>query len=247
MSILPTQKTQPSLKDPKNLILFGLPKVGKTTALVQLPNALLIDLENGSDYQSGHILKANNYQDLFKIAKALKTEKHNFKFVVLDTVSALEDISLELALRRYTESPVGKNFTGDNVLILPKGAGYYWLRLAMQEIIGWFQKTVDNLILVGHVKDTMLNENGTDVNIKALDLSGKISTILSSNSDGIGYVYRDLENSNLMINFGDKTSVLCGSRIAQLSGRTLLLAEKKEDNSIVTYWEKIYPSLQTSK
>ena len=74
MSILPTQKTQPSLKDPKNLILFGLPKVGKTTALVQLPNALLIDLEDGSDYQSGHILKAYNYQDLFKIAKALKVD-----------------------------------------------------------------------------------------------------------------------------------------------------------------------------
>ena len=43
MSILPTVKTEIKSQDPKNLILFGLPKVGKTTALAELPNCLIVD------------------------------------------------------------------------------------------------------------------------------------------------------------------------------------------------------------
>ena len=118
MNILPTQVTEKKTDNPKNLIIFGLPKVGKTTALSQLPNNLIIDLESGSDYVSGYIVKANTYVDLFNVAKALKTEEHNFKFVTLDTVTALEDIALELACKRYKESPVGKNWEGSGKDIL---------------------------------------------------------------------------------------------------------------------------------
>ena len=174
MSILPTVKTEIKSQDPKNLILFGLPKVGKTTALAELPNCLIVDLENGSQYVSGFTVKASTYIDLYKIAKALKEEDHNFKFVVLDTVTALEEI--------------------------------------------------------------------------ALDLQGKISNILSAKSDAIAYLYRDSENGNLMANFGDMNSVLTGARMPHLAGKTILLAERIQDDDqnwkIKTYWENIYPSLK---
>lgn len=148
------------------------------------------------------------------------------------------------------ESPVGKNWsgTGQDILKLPNGSGYYWSRLAMQEIIGWFEKVAENLILVGHVKDKMLNEGGTELSLKALDLSGKTGNILSAKSDAICYVYRDFETGNLMANFGDMNSVLCGARMPHLAGKTILLAERvktKDDNfNIVTHWENIYPSLK---
>ncbi len=73
--------------------------------MAELPNNLVIDLENGSDFTSGYVVKANNYVDLYKIAKELKETEHNFKFVTIDTVTALEDIALELAAKRYQESP----------------------------------------------------------------------------------------------------------------------------------------------
>lgn len=121
---------------------------------------------------------------------------------------------------------------------------YQYLREAMQKMIGWFEKTIPNVILVGHVKDKSLNENGTELNVKDLDLTGKIGRILSAASDAICYIYRDTETGNVMANFGDGSSVLCGSRIAQLSGKTILLSEKLEDDTIKTYWENIYPSLK---
>lgn len=38
--VLPTEKIKALTQNPKNLILFGLPKVGKTTLLSTLPNCL---------------------------------------------------------------------------------------------------------------------------------------------------------------------------------------------------------------
>jgi WD40 repeat protein len=121
---------------------------------------------------------------------------------------------------------------------------YLYVREAMQNVIGWFSKVCKNVILVGHVKDKALNENGTEFNVKDLDLTGKLGRILSAASDGICYVYRDIETGNLMANFGDMNSVLCGARMTHLSGKTLLLTEKdKETGKIIAHWNNIYPSL----
>lgn len=248
MGFLPTTKTVKKTDNPKNLIMFGLPKVGKTTALAQLPDCLIVDLENGTDYIEGYTVKANSIQDLNKIAKALKDEEHHFKFVALDTVTALEEMSLPLAKKLYMDTPMGKNFDGDNVLKLPNGAGHLYLRQAVQQIIGWFEKVVDNVILIGHVKDKSLTEGGTELNVKTLDLGGKLSNILAANSDAICYLYRDTTTGDLMANFGDMNSVLTGARMPHLAGKTIQLAERKQNEKgeweIVTHWERIYPSLR---
>jgi len=245
MGLLPTTKTKVKTENPKNLIIFGLPKAGKTTALAQLPKALIIDLENGTDYVESFCVKAKTYTELFLIAKELKANPGQFDFVIIDTVTALEDIILPLANKLYRETVVGKNWDeNESILKVPNGGGYLYQREAMEKVIGWFQEVSPNVILVGHVKDKALNENGTELNVKDLDLTGKVPRILSAKSDAICYVYRDLDTHNLMANFGDLSSVLCGARMPHLSGKTLLLAEKLEDDTIKTYWENIYPSLK---
>jgi hypothetical protein len=242
---LPKEKTKIKTDNPKNLIIFGLPKVGKTTALSMLPKALIIDLEDGTDYVEAFTMKADSYIKLFEIAKLLKENPGQFDFVVLDTVTALEDLVLPYANKLYRDTPMGVNFDPTaNITKLPNGAGYLYIREAIQNVIGWFSKVCPNIILVGHVKDKALNENGTELNVKDLDLTGKLGRILSASSDAICYVYRDLETGNLMANFGDMSSVLCGARMPHLSGKTLLLAEKdKETEKITTHWNNIYPSL----
>ena len=125
MGLLPTEKTKVVTQDPKNLILFGLPKCGKTSNLSQLPNNLIVDLEKGTKYVSGYVVEAETITDLYKIAKELATTDHDFKFVTIDTVTALEDISCELACKRYKETVMGKNWegSGSDILKLPNGSG----------------------------------------------------------------------------------------------------------------------------
>lgn len=47
---LPNQKSKVDRVNPKKLILFSKPKVGKTEALSKLENCLLIDLEGGANF-----------------------------------------------------------------------------------------------------------------------------------------------------------------------------------------------------
>jgi hypothetical protein len=221
---------------------------GKSTSIAALPDTLVIDLEHGYDYLSAYVVNANSVQDLFNIAKALREEEHHYKFVVIDTVTALEDMSITLACQRAKES--NPNFSGNpsELFNLPYGAGYVAQRNAVKEIVGWFEKVVPNLILVGHVKEKAINEAQTDLNVKSLDLGGKLSNILSAGSDAICYVYRDPETGNLMANFGDMNSVLTGARVPHLAGKTILLAERvvkdNGDYDIITHWDNIYPSLK---
>ena len=241
---LPTEKSSVKTENPKNLIIFGLPKCGKTTSLSYLPRALHIDLEDGTDYIEAFKAKASSVKDLFEIAAALKENPRQFDFVILDTITALEDVVLPYANKLYRDTPMGKNYDpNESVLKLANGAGYLYVREAIQLVISWFEKVVPNVILVGHVKDKALNESGTELNVKDLDLTGKLGRILSANSDAICYVYRDLESGSLMANFGDDHSVLCGARMPHLSGKTILLSTKDETGQITTYWENIYPSL----
>lgn len=253
MGFLPTIKKGIESMDPKNLILFGLPKVGKTTALAKLPGLLIVDCESGSSYIDGYVAKANSVSDLHKIAKALKEEEHNFKYVAIDTITALEDMCLPYAKKLYQETPQGKNFAGDNILQLPNNGGYLYLRTALFNVLDWFNDLVKNgkiknIILVGHVKDKNVTEGGTDLNVKTLDLGGKASGILSGKSDAICYLYRDTETGDLMANFGDMNSVLTGARMPHLAGKTIQLAERKQNDNgeweIVTHWDRIYPSLK---
>jgi len=203
-------------------------------------------MESGTDYVEAMVVKAKTYVDLFNIAKELRAVPGQFDFVILDTVTALEEIALPYANKLYRESAMGKNWDeNDSVLKLPNGAGYAWSREAIEKIIGWFEPCCPNIILVGHVKDKAMNEAGTELNVKDLDLTGKVGRILSSRSDAICYVYRNVETGELMANFGDNSSVLCGARMPHLSGKTILLSSKDEETGeIKTYWENIYPSLK---
>lgn len=122
---LPKNKTKIRTENPKNLIMFGLPKCGKTTSLSLLPRALHIDLEKGTDYVEAYSIKAETVNDLYDIAKALKENPNQFDFVILDTITALEDIVLPYANKLYRDTPMGVNFDPNaNILKLPNGAGY---------------------------------------------------------------------------------------------------------------------------
>ena len=46
---LPKTKVKALPKSPKNMVIYGPPKIGKTTALSKLEGCLIIDLEEGSD------------------------------------------------------------------------------------------------------------------------------------------------------------------------------------------------------
>ena len=222
---LPTKKVKASRKSPKNMIIYGAPKIGKTTVLSQLDNCLIIDLEDGSDMVDALKVKAHNLKDLQAIGSAIIKEGKPYKYIAIDTISKLEEWCESYAKQIYMRTPMGKNFEKNNpgasVLSLPNGAGYLYLRMAYKEWIDKLNKLADHVILVGHLKDKMLEKKGKEVAVKDLDLTGKIKQITCTNSDAIGYIYREGENT--MISFDSLDDIAAGTRCAHLKGKAMPL------------------------
>lgn len=240
---LPTSKVPAATQDPKYLILFGLPKVGKTTILSTLENNLILDFENGSDFISALKVKINSIKDLNEVCAAIKEAKFPYKYITIDTITAVEELAKPLAIKLYRDSPMFSDRYGNvtEPASLPNGSGYSFWRTAIEMIIDKIAACAPNLIICGHVKDAALAENANG-SLKTLDLTGKVSRILAAKSDAIGFVHRD-ENSNLCIQFGTEGEVLTGARPRHLANKDIIVAEMQEDGTFVPHWDRIYPSL----
>ena len=235
---LPKTLIKPTTQNPKRIVLFSSPKMGKTTFASQLENNLIIDLENGSDYVEALKLKANNFTELAEIGTAVIKAGRPYKYVTIDTITALENWCELEATETYMNSLVGKGFNRGSdgkplpqnqwtsVLTLPNGAGYLWLRESYKKRINQLSTLAPHTILVAHIKDKFLERKGKEFTAKDLDLTGKIKSITAANSDAIGYMYRN-EKSELRITFISSDEILCGSRVEHLKGQDIEADWKK--------------------
>lgn len=214
---LPKKKVKVDNENPRNFIIYSKPKMGKTTLLSQLDDCLIIDLENGSDYVEALKIKVNSIKELYEVGEKIKAEGLPYKYVAIDTISKLEEWCEEVATNMYRKDPKGRNFAGKSVLELPMGAGYLYLRIAFKQWIDYVLTLAEHVILVGHLKDKLIDKAGKEVEAKDLALTGKIKEITCANADAIGYLYR--EEGKLKINFKASDEITCGSRCEHLRGQ----------------------------
>jgi hypothetical protein len=255
--MLPTQPITPTRKNPKKLLIFSQPKVGKTESALKLPNCFLIDLDDSADFYGGLFLNVQKlanekrisladayYLVVTELKKAVAANNNNpvYDYIAVDTTTQLEEIAKEVALIMYKNTPIGKNFTGNDVLTLPNGAGEGYFRAAFERLYsaldGCYSKA---LILLGHVKSASIQKNGQDLAARDINLRGKNKLIVSSQMDAIGYLYRDKGTNNNVISFKtNEQDLATGSRCPHLSGQEFILSTQNPDKTLTTYWDKIF-------
>lgn len=243
MIVLPKEKIKAKVENPRFLIIFGKPKAGKTTLASKLDNNLIVDLEGGSEFLEALAVQARSVKDLGEIANAIRTEiketgKKPYKYITLDNASRLEEICLSYAVQLYKATPMGKTYNGTDVRTLPNGSGYMYLQQAVRKVIDMFRDLCDNFILIGHLKDKMINKDGEEMSEMSLDLVGKLANIICGESDAVGYVYRKKNETRISFEGGDNS--VREARAPHLRGQNIVLAESDDNNNIVTHWDRIY-------
>jgi hypothetical protein len=235
--VLPTKKVKADRVNPKRLIIYSKPKTGKTSAFAGLDGNLIIDLENGADYVEAIKVKANNLQELKEIGKAIKEANYPYKYVTIDTVTALEDMVMPLAINLYKQTPMGKNYSGDSILTLPNGAGYLYVRQAFFQVLDFIDTLAPQIILSGHIKDKQVDDKGEMVMSANIDLTGKIKSLICANADAIGYMFRKGEQT--ILSFKTNEEVTCGARPEHLRNEEIVISEMV-NGELITHWEKVY-------
>lgn len=244
---LPTNRSKPVSDNPRLLILFGKPKSGKTTIMAALDDNLIIDLENGSNYVDAMSVKANNIDELKEVAKAIREAGCPYKYITIDTVTALEDMVLIMALDDYRATPMGKKFGLNETTLryeyvdirtLANGGGYLYIRNAFAKVVNIFRGLTDHLILLGHTKDRTINRDGKEMSENLLDLGGKLSDITSAKADALGYVYR--KKNQTILNFQGGDDFLVEARPAHLRGKEIVIAESDDEGVLTTYWDRVF-------
>lgn len=237
-TVLPKTKVKATRVNPRILLLYSLPKVGKTSSLAALDDCLILDAENGADMYEAMRVSIGSTKDINDTRALIIAEgqanggKYPYKYLALDTIDKLEEFAEVSATAKYKRSVIGSSFKGDSVLELPKGLGYYYLRNEVMLIINQLAALCPHLILVSHVKEKILEKGGVEVSSRDISLGGKLSQIVCSMADAIGYMYRD--GKKLMINFETYEGAIMGARYPHLAGKTFEFG-----------WDKIYLNEET--
>ncbi len=249
---LPTEKIKAERVNPKTMVLYSKPKIGKTTALSQLKDCLLIDVENGAGFVDAmkisvlDLAKKNDITPISALKEVINTIKkaneekgdYIYKYGVIDTVSALEDHCLVLANKLYRDTPQGRNWQGDDVTTLPNGAGYQYTRKALSLVLDELAECFDTFIISGHVKDKLIEKEGKEMTERGLNLIGKSASILCSQVDAVGYVYR--EGDKTIVNFQPSETLICGSRSEHLKNKQITLIESDGKGHLRVDWSEIF-------
>jgi hypothetical protein len=236
--VLPTNKVKATQVNPKRLLVYSKPKTGKTTAYAGLENNLIIDLENGSDYVEALKIKANTFKELIDTGNSIIEAGKPYKYITIDTVTALETMIMPLAVKLYRKTSMGKNFDGDTVVTLPNGAGYLYIREAFFQVLDFIDTLAPHIILSGHIKDKVVDDKGEMVMSANIDLTGKIKSLICANADAIGYMYR--KGNKTILSFKTSEEVTCGARPEHLRNEEIVVSEMNDKGELEFHWDKIY-------
>lgn len=263
---LPTSSIKPTTVDPTVLTILSNTKVGKTSSGLQLPNSLLIDLEDSTGFYEGTYLNLKKQSIiegkglgalLLETATAIQqanTEAGRpvYDFIIIDTLTVIEQIAKQKATFDYKKTLAGKNFTGTDVVAeLAKGAGYVHFQKAFNDLINPFKGLAGKcLVLFCHAKLSSITKDSTELDIKDIELSGKNKLAVTAFVDSIGLLYRHKKNKNQNI-MTFKTSddnLVCGSRSPHLRNKTFVFSEYNPTTDVLTtHWDLIFTSLGSDK
>ena len=201
-------------QNPKTMLLYGAPKVGKTTALSQLDDCLIIDTEGGANMIEGYVESVNSREELIKLLQEAQ-EGHEYKYVAIDTIDRIAT---------WAENAVCEEENVSAVQDLAFGKGFGMVREKVLNTIKAMKQIFPHVIIIGHRKwARAVVDSKAIVEPESLDLTGKLKNMLMADCDAIGYVYRDDDKGKLKVSFKANEALEAGSRSPHLKGKDIEL------------------------
>ena len=183
MGMLPTKKTPPKLA-PADLtvLLYGKPKLGKTTWCSQAEGALFLATEPGLNHLDVYQVPITSWQQLLDAATEIAQGGHAYKTLILDTV--------DNAYRFCHEHVCAKNGI-KHPSDLPYGKGHALVNNEFHRVITKLASLPYGLFMTSHAQEREIEGRGGTYTKVTPTLPDAVRKILLGFVDIIGYA--DLE------------------------------------------------------
>lgn len=233
MSFLGKIKTMVADKPPR-ILIYGPPKIGKTTLASEFPNAVFLQLEDGENdiaVQGWNRSDVQSFGDVMEAMRELYEGEHFFTTLVVDSTSELQSLIYEETCARGDEKGNPKRRIED----FGYGKGYVYAVNVWNEFLDALNMLRIGRgmtsILIGHAKVDRFDDPETvSYHRYELDLHDRAQKLLEREMDAILLVKRDVaiktedagmnktrahaEGSNIWICCEGKPSQVSGSRYA---------------------------------
>jgi DNA polymerase III delta prime subunit len=148
---------------PPRILTYGPPGIGKTTLASEFPNAVFLQIEDGTpgDVEILSFGKINTYEEITNALGDLYNEAHDYQTVVIDSVTELERLVFAETCRRGDDKGNAKA----NIEDFGYGKGYVYAQRVWQELLAALNYLRDDrgmtVFLIAHSKVSRFDDPET--------------------------------------------------------------------------------------
>jgi hypothetical protein len=203
-------KAKRDIKPPR-IILYGTPKIGKTTFCANIKNVLFLDFEDGSSNLDVARVKREQletYDDVINTLNALATQEHEFKALVIDSATKLEEI-----FQKQTGKEHGKEFSK---------IGFRRGEVRVASLWGDFLQRLDDLRdglrmsiwIIGHDEKLKIDEPNVETYQQfSIDVCKESLSVLKPWADAIFFAEEEVGTREKTEGFTKKVMTYRGDRL----------------------------------
>lgn len=194
MSLLPTKKLEPtrSLSD-LPVLLYGAPKIGKTTFCSQADEALILATEPGAKSLSRYEVDIPDWNKMLAVCAEIAEGKHQFKTIVIDTVDNAYEFATQYILNQYSTETVKKRHASE---LGAWGFGHALINTEFKRVLTKLASLPYGLFLISHATEKEI-ETPTEKYSKKIPTLGRTASSIVEKFVSI-ILYFDIDTNKIV-------------------------------------------------
>lgn len=185
---LPQEKSQvENHLDNQVILIYGRPKIGKSTLASQFPEPLFLATEAGLSFLSVYKINITSWQKFLDVCAELSKPQTKFKNVVIDTIDNLVSCCTEYVCKR---EKIGHPSDYDY------GKGWSMITQELHRALGKLSLLSYGLIMVGHSKVEEVKTKSKAYNKETITVTGENRKVVLSMADLVLFIDIERDENN---------------------------------------------------